>query len=416
MKSRKVSFQNHASNALSAVLELPEDEQPRAFAIFAHCFTCTKSNLAAVNICRALSRRQIAVLRFDFTGLGDSDGDFAATSFSHNVADIIAAGDFLSENYQAPQILIGHSLGGAAVLHAANRLAAVRAVATLGAPFEPRHALRLFAAAEPQIEAIGEAQVKIGGRPITIRKAFVDDLQQQKPQETIATLSAALLVMHSPRDAVVGIENAAAIYQAAKHPKSFVSLEPADHLLTRKEDSLYAADMIATWAGRYLEEPDAGLASASHVIDNRVTVRTPAGGFRTDLFANGHALVADEPLTFGGTNQGPSPYDYLQAALGACTGMTVQMYAQRKKWPLESVVVRLRHEKVHAQDCADCEQNGNKIDHFEREVEILGNLDDEQRQRLLEIAEKCPVHRTLLGDVSIATELRFADNTVDKRS
>ncbi len=408
MKSRKVSFQNHDKNTLAAVLELPEDEQPRAFAIFAHCFTCTKSNLAAVNICRALSRRQIAVLRFDFTGLGDSDGDFAATSFSHNVADILAAGAFLSESYQAPKILIGHSLGGAAVLHAANQLPAVRAVATLAAPFDPRHALQLFTAARSEIETAGEAQVEIGGRPFTIRKAFVDDLQNLNPSETIGTLSAALLVMHSPRDTVVGIENAAAIYQAAKHPKSFVSLEPADHLLTRKEDSLYVAEMIATWAGRYLDtSPE--VPPTSQVIDNRVTVRTPGGGFRSDLFANGHALVADEPLAFGGTNQGPSPYDYLQAALGACTGMTVQMYAQRKNWPLAEVVVRLRHAKIHAQDCVDCEQAGNKIDHFERELELLGDLNDEQRQRLLEIAEKCPVHKTLLGEVSITTELRATD-------
>jgi len=405
MKSQKVSFKNRDGSALAAVLELPEDQQPIAFAIFAHCFTCSKSNLAAVHICRALSRRQIAVLRFDFTGLGDSEGDFAATSFSHNVADIIAAGSFLSKAYQAPTILIGHSLGGAAVLHAAQQIESVRAVVTIGAPFDPRHALQLIASARPEIEAAGEARVEIAGRPFTIRKAFIDDLQKQNPAETLRTLSAALLVMHSPRDTVVGIDNAAAIYQAAKHPKSFISLDPADHLLTRKEDSHYAADMIATWAGRYLES-GSEIQPAAEDMDNRVTVRTPAGGFRSDLFASGHALVADEPVAFGGTNQGPSPYDYLQAALGACTGMTVQMYARRKKWPLAEVVVRLRHEKIHAQDCENCEEPGQKLDHFERELELTGDLSLEQQQRLLEIAEKCPVHKTLLGEIRITTQLR----------
>lgn len=408
MKSRKVSFKNQAGEDLAAVLELPEDEQPQAFAIFAHCFTCTKSSVAAVNICRALSRRQIAVLRFDFTGLGDSGGEFAATSFTHNVADILAASRFLGAGFEAPQILIGHSLGGVAVLHAAHQLDSVHAVATLGAPFDPRHALQLFASVRSEIESAGEAQVVLGGRPFTIRKAFVDDLQNQQPGEVIGSLNAALLVMHSPRDSVVGIENAAEIYTAAKHPKSFISLEPADHLLSRKEDSRYAAEMIATWAGRYLEvraDPQA----APEVIDNRVTVRTPAGGFRSDMFANGHALVADEPEAFGGTNQGPSPYDYLQAALGACTGMTVQMYAGRKKWPLDEVVVRLRHAKNHAQDCENCEEPGQKIDHFERELELVGELSPEQRQRLLEIAEKCPVHKTLLGEVRINTSLRQVD-------
>jgi putative redox protein len=405
MKSRKVSFLNHQEIPLAAVLELPEDEKPLAFAIFAHCFTCTKNNLAAVNICRTLSRRQIAVLRFDFTGLGESGGEFAASGFSDNVADVLAASRFLADQYLAPEILIGHSLGGAAVLQAAGQLERVRAVATIGAPFKPGHALKLIESSRQEIEEAGEAQVMIGGRPFTIRQAFVDDLENQKPGKTIAALSAALLVMHSPRDQVVGIENAGEIYQAAKHPKNFISLDPADHLLTRKADSLYAAEMIATWAGRYIEVRDEALPSAEN-LDNRVTVRTPAGGFRSDLFASGHALVADEPEAYGGTNQGPSPYDYLQASLGACTGMTVQMYAGRKNWPLEDVVVRLRHEKVHAQDCVDCEETGRKIDQFERELEFIGDLSAEQRQKLLEIAEKCPVHKTLLNEIRINTVLR----------
>jgi len=408
MKSEKIRFKNDAGAELAAVIEWPEDEQPQGFALFAHCFTCTKNIAAAVNISRALSRQRIAVLRFDFTGLGESEGEFAATTFSDNVEDILAASRFLAEKHTAPDILIGHSLGGAAVLQAASRIPRVRAVATIGAPYHPDHAMHLFAPSREEIETNGEAQVSLAGRMFTIRKAFLDDLENHDPAEVIRNLDVALLVMHSPRDAVVGIENAADIYKAAKHPKNFISLDPADHLLSRKEDSRYAADMIATWARRYLDVHPEGQTSPE-IIDNRVTVRTKIGGFRTDMFVNGHALVADEPVSYGGTNLGPSPYDYLQAALGACTGMTVQMYAARKKWPLESVVVRLRHEKIHAQDCVDCDDPGHRIDHFERELEIHGELNDEQRRRLLEIAEKCPVHKTLLGDVSIATELRSAD-------
>jgi len=405
MKSEKVLFKNNAGVELAAVIEWPEDERPIGMAIFAHCFTCTKNIAAAVHISRALSRKKIAVLRFDFTGLGESDGEFAATTFSDNVADIIAASRFLENRHQPAAILIGHSLGGAAVLQAASQLASVQAVVTIGAPSRPDHALHLFKSVRPEIEAHGEVEVELAGRNFTIRKAFLDDLQAQSLTSPINELSAALLVMHSPRDNVVNIENAAEIYQAAKHPKNFISLEPADHLLSRKEDSLYAADLIATWAKRYLdraaeEEP------FPEVIDNRVTVRTPAGAFRSDLFVNGHALVADEPIKYGGTNRGPSPYDYLLASLGACTGMTVQMYASRKQWPLESVVVRLRHEKIHARDCADCEDSSHRIDHFERELELHGELDAEQRQRLLEISEKCPVHRTLSQEVKITTRLR----------
>lgn len=405
MKSEKVSFKNHAGEDLAAVIEWPEEESPLGFALFAHCFTCTKNIAAAVNISRALSSRRIAVLRFDFTGLGDSGGEFAATSFSHNVDDIIAASRYLAANHQAPQILIGHSLGGAAVLHAAGQIDAVRAVTTIGAPFHPGHARHLFSAASEKISSAGEAEVTIGGRPFIIRKAFIDDLHKQNPAEVINKLSVALLVMHSPLDKVVGIDNAAEIYKAAKHPKNFISLDQADHLLSRKGDSYYVADIISTWAKRYLdvkEEPQ----TMPQVIDNRVTVRTPSGGFYTDMFVNGHNLPADEPIAYGGTDRGPSPYDYLQASLGACTAMTVQMYARRKKWPLDDAVVRLRYGKVHAQDCEDCESPGHKIDQFERELELVGDLTSEQRQRLLEIAEKCPVHKTLLNETRINTNLR----------
>ncbi len=408
MKQQKVTFPNLEGLALAALLDLPEDEDPLAFAIFAHCFTCTKQSAAAGRISRALSQQRIAVLRFDFTGLGESSGDFASTTFSHNVADLVAAARFLGENFAAPQILIGHSLGGTAVLQAASRIPSVRAVVTLAAPCHPDHVLKLLGDSRAAIERQGKATVDIGGRPFTLGREFVDDLLAQEPLAAIGRLKVALLVMHSPQDKIVGIDHAADIYRAARHPKSFISLDPADHLLSRAEDSRFAAAMIGVWVRRFLDahEPEA---THPEISDNRVTARTGAEGFRTDIFVNGHALVADEPEAFGGSNQGPSPYDYLQVALGACTGMTVQMYARRKQWPLENVVVRLRHEKAHARDCVDCEDPASRLDHFERELELQGELSPEQRQRLLQIAEKCPVHRTLLGEVRIATRLSDED-------
>lgn len=405
MKQKKVTFANEEGIQLNGLLDLPEDERPIAFGLFAHCFTCSKNLAAAANISRALSRRRIAVLRFDFTGLGESAGEFAETTFSSDVRDLVAAARFLEENHQAPRILVGHSLGGAAVLQAAGEIPSVTAVATLAAPAHPRHAARLFGAARAEIERSGQATVELAGRPFTISQRFLDDLEAQQPEQTLRRLKAALLVMHSPRDLEVGIDNAAAIYQAARHPKSFISLDPADHLLTRREDSLYAGEMIATWAGRYLET-GAEATAPPEVIDNRVTSRTGAEGFYTELFVNGYPLVADEPEAYGGSGSGPSPYDYLLAALGACTGMTVQMYARRKAWPLEAAVVRLHHEKVHAQDCEHCEEKDRRIDRFERELDLKGTLSAEQRRRLLEIAEKCPVHRTLQAEVQIETRLR----------
>jgi len=408
MKQKKIAFANERGEKLAALLDLPEDEQPLACAIFAHCFTCSKNLSASVHISRALSRRRIAVLRFDFTGLGESEGEFAETTFSSNVRDLVAAARYLEENYQAPRILVGHSLGGTAVLAAAGEIPSVAAVATVAAPAHPCHLAALFKESREEIEATGAATVSLDGRAFSIRREFLNDLEAQQTREQVARLKAALLVLHSPRDRVVGIDNAAEIYQAARHPKSFISLDPADHLLTRTEDSRYAGEMIAAWAGRYLETAEVG-AVPEEVIDNRVTARTEAEGFRTDLFAGGYALVADEPESYGGSGRGPSPYDYLQAALGACTGMTVQMYARRKNWPLESAIVRLRHEKIHAEDCEHCEEKEGKIDRFERELELRGPLDEEQRRRLLEIAEKCPVHRTLQSDIVIDTRLRGED-------
>ncbi len=409
MITKNITFLNAHGERLAARLDLPEEEQPLAYALFAHCFTCSKDYKAVVNIAHALSSRRIAVMRFDFTGLGESEGDFSATTFSSEVSDLLAAARFLEKEYEAPRLLVGHSLGGTAVLSAAAGIPSVVAVVTIAAPFSPASLRGLLGATTiDQIEQAGQASVNVGGREFTIRKSLLDDLESQQPLETLGKLAAALLVMHSPHDEIVGIENATAIYRAAPHPKSFISLDSAGHLLSDARDSRYAGETIATWAGRYLMLPDiAGQPRVPpEVIDSRVTARTGVGGFRTELFANGYPLVADEPVDYGGTDEGPSPYEYLLAALGACTGMTLRMYALNKEWPLEDVVVRLSHEKVHAVDCHDCDGKDGRIDSIVREIEINGELDESQRQRLLEIAGRCPVHRTLTGEVRIGTVLR----------
>jgi putative redox protein len=405
MNSLKVSFPNSHNEKLAAVLDLPQDEKPIAFALFAHCFTCTKNIKAAINIAAALNREKIAVLRFDFTGLGQSEGDFSDTNFTTNVADLVAAGEFLAQEHQPPQILIGHSLGGAAALQAAAAIPTVKATVTIAAPHDPGHVIESFAALRKQIKDNGSAEVNLAGRKFTIKKQFLEDLEIQGLDSHIKSLKSALLVMHSPRDTTVSIDNAAQIYQSAKHPKSFITLDDADHLLLREKDSRYVGMMIAAWSRRYieapLEKPGEGI-----LTDNRVTTSTEHDGFFTELFANGHAMAADEPVKYGGTNRGPSPYEYLLAALGACTSMTLQMYARHKKLPLDKAIVRLTHKKIHADDCEHCEAANGKIDRMEREVELIGDLDDEQRKRLLEIAERCPVHKTLHGEVDIVSKLK----------
>lgn len=386
------------------MLELPVDEAPDAYALFAHCFTCSKNFKAATHISRALAAEGFGVLRFDFTGLGESEGDFADTSFSSNVDDVVAAAAFLDHEYDAPALLVGHSLGGAAVLQAAGRIAPVRAVATIGAPCEPSHVTNLFAGATDEIEERGEVEVSIAGRRFKIKKQFIDDLETTRMQEIIRGLGRALMILHSPVDDIVGIDNAASIFAAARHPKSFVSLDRADHLLSEQRDSRYVGRVIAAWARKYIDAPE-GVSSEAPERDGWVTVRTGASGFYSEVRAGGHSLVADEPTAYGGTDLGPSPYEYLSAALGACTSMTLRMYADRKEWPLAGVTVRTKHQKTHAVDCADCDTTAGKIDEIVREVRPEGPLDDEQKKRLLEIADKCPVHRTLHGEIKVRTIL-----------
>ena len=405
MRFEKLTFENDQGDHLAARLDLPVDGDPIAYALFAHCFTCSNNLRAVANISRALNRQGIAVLRFDFTGLGESEGDFADTNFSSNVDDLVAAAVFLEEEYMAPSILVGHSLGGAAVLQAALQLDSVKAVATIGAPYDPQHVEHLFAQSLDDIEAEGEATVSIGGRPFTVKQQFIDDLRSQRAKDNIANLRRALLVFHSPVDNTVGIENAALIFKAARHPKSFVSLDHADHLLSDAADSEYVGSLLAAWARKYIGVPQE---ARKHLDpgDNQVVARLEGAGFRTEMLANGFSLVADEPVSLGGTNTGPNPYDFLGAGLAACTAMTLRMYADHKKWPLEAVEVRLTHKKVHAKDCEHCEQTDGKIDVIERELTLFGPLDEAQRQRIKQIADRCPVHRTLESKVEIFTELK----------
>ncbi len=405
MQFQKLSFKNSEGKTLSARLDLPADERPRAYAIFAHCFTCTKNLNAVVHINRAMAREGIAVLRFDFTGLGESEGDFSETNFSSNVADLQSAAEFLESNYEAPVLLVGHSFGGAAVLQAAGRISSVRAVATIGAPADQTHVLKFLGHTREEIEKKGEADVKLGLKTFKIRKQFFDDIGESAMEKTLQSLSKPLLIFHSPIDSVVEFSNALDIFQRAEQPKSLVSLDQADHLLSSGEDSEYVGAVLAAWAGKYMglkKEPE----KEKDPEDNRTIVRTGRFGYQTEINANGHRFMADEPIAVGGADTGPTPYDLLTAALGACTSMTLRMYADRRSLPLEAVVVRLKHRKVHMADCQDCEKDGRKIDTIDREIELAGPLEEDQKKRLLEIADRCPVHRTLQSRVLVQSRLK----------
>ncbi len=403
MPTRHVTFAGHDGSQLSARLDLPSGPH-LATALFAHCFTCGKDIPAARRIAVHLAAMGIAVLRFDFTGLGHSGGEFANTSFSSNVDDLIAAATWSAQQGFPPSLLIGHSFGGSAVIKAAAMLEGIKAVATLGAPFDPAHVTRHFADAVPRIAAQGAAEVCLGGRSFIIGKSFLRDTGNGALGEVLPDLKAALLVLHAPRDAVVGIDNAAQIFMAARHPKSFVSLDDADHLISRPEDAEYAAGVIATWAARYIQRrpPAPPVNTPEGVV--RVS-EADRDGFLQDVTSGSHVhVLADEPLAYGGTNMGMSPYGFLSASLGACTSMTIRMYARRKDWPLDHVEVDVSHEKVHAQDAAMAQDE--KIDTFHRRIRLTGpDLTQTQRDRLLAIANHCPVHRTLERSAVVQTEL-----------
>ena len=402
MRTQRVQFENRDGQQLAGRLVTPADRHPHTFVLFAHCFTCNKNLTALRNIGNALAREGFGVLRFDFTGLGESDGDFGDTNFSGNVEDLEDAAKYLEENHKAPSLLVGHSLGGAAVLFAAAQLPFVKAVAVIGAPANPEHVTHLLRSKVSEIEKEGKARVMIGGREFTIKKQFLQDLQSHSLPAVAAGLDAALLILHSPQDRIVSISNAAEIYREARHSKSFVSLDGAGHLLENGADSTYVGNVIASWASRYVALPEKPALESDHQV---VASLDAPDGFTTEMKVGNHYLTADEPRNYGGMDFGPSPYELLSASLSACTAMTLQMYAKRKEWPLENVEVHTSYGKEHAKDGAAClEDPQARIDTFRRKIILEGPLKADQRKRLMEIAGRCPVHRSLSSPTQILSE------------
>ncbi|MGJ8528459.1 bifunctional alpha/beta hydrolase/OsmC family protein [Maritalea sp.] len=396
----KVEFSGALGEQLAASIDWPNGET-RGFAIFAHCFSCSKDFVASRRVANALTEHGFAVLRFDFTGLGRSGGDFSDTNFSTNAQDLVAAAKWLDEHYDAPTLLVGHSLGGAAVLAAAAQIPSAKAVATIGAPADVDHILHMFQCSLGDIEKNGEGEVDLGGRPFKIKKQFVDDVRNQSLGDQIAKFKGAKLILHSPVDQTVGIENAEGIFKAAKHPKSFVSLDNADHLLTKIEDASYAAEVIAAWAERFIPSKAPSIDDEGHTI----AAESGEGKYHLNINASGHHISVDEPVSVGGTDRGATPYDLLCAALGSCTTITLRMYADRKKWPVNHIETWVDHAKKHAKDCEECgEGREGRVDIFHRRILIEGDLDDDQRARLLEIADKCPVHKTLEQSSVVTTK------------
>lgn len=413
MPRTQVLFYNKQNESLSGLLELP-NARINCYAIFAHCFTCSKDGIAATYISRALAENGVAVLRFDFTGLGNSAGDFPNTNFSSNLDDLFAAAEFLQENYAAPQILIGHSLGGSAVLAVAKQIESVRAVVTINSPATAEHVKHLFDDAHNEILNNQSAKVSLGGRSFTIQKQFIEDLDRHNTLDHIKELGKALLVFHSPVDQIVSIDEATRIYLAAKHPKSFITLDQADHLLSDKDDANYVAAVITAWVSRYLADSFSSESASTNsrqddalpiIESGTVIVRERDKKFAREIFTQQHRLVSDEPVEQGGADSGANPYELLLAALGSCTSMTLRMYANHKKLDLEAIEVTLRHSRVHLDDCETCDDKNTLVDKIDREIKLVGRLDDDQRKRLLEIADKCPVHKTLVNEIVIETKL-----------
>ncbi|MGJ3233972.1 bifunctional alpha/beta hydrolase/OsmC family protein [Marivirga sp.] len=402
MKKENIQFEGSRGDKLSAVIHFPADDHPHNYVIFAHCFTCNKNLNAVRNIILGMTKKGFAVLSFDFTGLGQSEGDFSDTNFSSNIEDLIKASNYLKENHKEASMLVGHSLGGAAVLMAANKIDSISAIATIGAPAQAEHVLNLIEDKKEEIQKNGEAKVNIGGRPFKIKKQFLDDLQSKDNLKKIENLRKSILILHSPQDQTVGISNAASIYEKAHHPKSFISLDGADHLLSNKEDSIYAGEVIATWANRYIEKPDKQkISTESQTV---AFIGKKEDQYTTQIVAEGHHLIADEPEDVGGNNFGTSPYGLLTSALAACTAITLRMYANRKDWDVDEILVHVDQDQRYDEDSQDCESENSKITFFDRSIEIKGTLDEKQRKRLIEIANKCPVHKTLESKIKVETK------------
>ncbi len=403
MNFEKIAFTNSAGYELSGRLELPVNSKPHNYAVFAHCFTCSKNFSATKNISRALTTAGYGVLRFDFTGLGDSEGDFEDTNFSGNVEDLLAAIDYLAQHYEAPTLLIGHSLGGAAAIYASAKANSIKALATIGTPSDTKHVKHLFKEELKEIQDHGEAEVQLSGRPFKIKNQFLQDLNEQKVSKTLKDSRKPVLIAHSPQDDTVGIHHAEKLYHAAMHPKSFVSLDGADHLLLNKDDSNYIGKVIAQWASRYLDIPERETIQSDQQVAAGLSDDTM---FTTQIKAGNHYFISDEPIDYGGNNYGPTPYDLLSSGLAACTVMTLQMYARRKKWVLDYVQCDVAYNKQHQKDCENCVDNDVKIDTFTRTIKLPGHLTEDQKKKLLSIADKCPVHRSLHSSTQILTTLK----------
>lgn len=403
MQTEKFQFPGSDGQLLAASLDLPEGA-PIAYALFAHCFTCGQNVLAAKRIAEGLAKRGIATLRFDFTGIGASEGEFANTTFSSNIGDLVLAADHLRKTRRAPSILIGHSLGGAAILAATSMIPEAKCVATVAAPSDPSHVTHWFKDQIPEIREKGELEVSLAGRPFRIKREFLDDIAEHRLTETVSQLHKPLLIFHSPTDNTVGINNATHLFVAAKHPKSFISLTGADHLLSQKKDAVYVADMISAWAMRYLDAAPAEAENIPEMPDGVVVQETRVSHLQQMISVGKHRMIADEPVSAGGHDTGPGPYDFLLAGLGACTSMTMRLYADRKTIPLDRVTVTLKHGRIYAKDCEECETKEGMISKIDRVITMEGNLDAEQRKRLMEIADKCPVHRTLTSEIKIVTK------------
>ncbi len=402
MYNKKVTFKNKQGNILCGEIDLPIDKRPISYALFAHFFTGNKNFTAVRNISHALTQNQIAVMRFDFTGLGKSEGEFKNTNFTTNVEDLIAASQFLATHFKAPKLIIGHSLGGAAAIYAASKIDSIEAVSTIGAPANPNHVKHLFVEHIDDINLDGEATFEIAGRPFTIKKQFLEDIKNKDLPKILKELRKPILIFHSPQDKIVGIKNARILFEAAHHPKSFISLDKANHLLTNKEDSFYVGKVVSAWANRYINNNKQEVLET----DKSVLVRIGREKYVTDIIARNHSILADEPVKYGGKNAGMSPYELLLASLGSCTAITLRMYADRKEWDLTEVKVHLEHFKQHAKDSNNCNENNTKIDKFVREIKLKGNLTTEQKNRLIQIANRCPVHKTLENKIEIETKLR----------
>lgn len=411
MKTQRLTFEGATGAQLSGRLEMPIGERPIAYALFAHCFTCSKNYKAVVNISRALARSGVAVLRFDFTGLGESEGEFSETTFSSNIEDLVAAAEFLAAEREAPAILIGHSLGGAAVIRAAGRLPSVEAVVTINSPADPEQVKRHLKSSLEEIEETGHAVVSLASRPFTIKREFLEDVSRQNMTSALEELEAALMVFHSPDDEIVDFENAERIFATARSSKNFVSLQGADHLLTRPEDSEYVGALIAAWAARYLDagERVAGGGEARQLSEGEAVVRTGRAHYHTEVLVGRHRLTSDEPEEAGGADTGPEPFGLLMSSLGACTTITLRMYADRKEWPLEEIGVRLTHRELTADQSREAKSGSAWHHEISQRLELVGDLDSEQRGRLLEIAHRCPVHRALQAGLSAPIELAGSD-------